>query len=973
VSEETRCLGDSLPLPLEQDIDPVCLRFERAWQAGGRPAIEAYLAEVPGEARAALLRELLALELAYLRRAGERPILDNYRRRFPEHSELVERVLARAGESPAARYRPLRPHARGGLGEVQLAEDVELGREVALKRIQGRYVHDPEVRRRFLREAEITGRLEHPGIVPVYGLTYDGEGQPCYAMRFIEGQTLRDMIRRFHAADRPGRETAEQRLALRELLGRFLTVCNTIAYAHSRGVLHRDLKPANVMLGKYGETVVVDWGLAKRFRQEEPERPAGEAAPADPAEPPEADAGTRPGTVAGTPAYMSPEQAAGDWDRVGPASDIYSLGATLYELLVNRPPVVGTSRADVIRQIGRGDLLPPRQVRPAVPRALEAVCLKALARKPEDRYATATELAEDVARWLADEPVTAYAEPWHVKARRWMRRHRLAVSGVAAAAVVLAISLAVGGVLLGAANAKLRQQTLDLADQQAKTQAALQAEAKRRKETREALDAQTSTVMEDLLGRQLELTEEHRRFLGQALQAYERFAAETGQEEGSRVGVALAYWRVGMIRHRLGDQAGAEDAYREAIARYQQLVADFPETTVHRYHLAGIHSGRGGMKIDHREWGAARRDLDQAIALQKRLVGDEPTVPENRDALALSYAQLGDLLKAQREWRAAQAALAEAIDLQEQLLRDRPKVARNRANLASSQVTLGDLHLVKMDWAAARLPLEQSIVLSRQLVQEHPGTTEYRRTLAKGLNDLGIVLRMQGQRDEARRAYVEAIDLKEDLVRTFPVMPGFRVSLAATYVNLANVTRDAGQALESLDWYAKAIAILEPVVKGSKLVDARRYLRNSHSSRARTLRVLARHAEAVRDWARAIELNDEPHRAAEFRWERALSLAHAGEHAQAVAAAVELVQVKGAAADTLYNCARVCSVAAAVAKDDPGLQEQYGTRAVELLRRAVDAGYKDVENMQKDKDLDAIRGREDVKQLLQQLVKKPPS
>jgi serine/threonine-protein kinase len=650
VSEDTRSLGDSLPLSLEQSIDALCLRFESAWQAGERPAIEAYLAEAPAEARAALLRELLELELAYVRRAGERPTLDAYRRRFPEHAELLEHELARAGEYSAARYRPLRPHARGGLGEVQVAEDVELRREVALKRIQRRYADDPEVRRRFLREAEITGRLEHPGIVPVYGLTHDREGLPRYAMRFIEGQTLQDAIRRFHTADRPGPETAEQRLALRELLGRFLTVCHTIAYAHSRGVLHRDLKPANVMLGKYGETLVVDWGLAKRFRREEPERPAGKEAPADRAEPSEADTGTRPGTVAGTPAYMSPEQAAGDWDHVGPASDIYSLGATLYELLVNRPPVVGTSPADVLHKVGRADLLPPRQVRPAVPRGLEAVCLKALAQKAEDRYATATQLAEDVARWLADEPVTAYAEPWHVKTRRWMRRHRLAVSGAMAAALVLAISLAVGGVLLGSANAKLRQQTLDLADQQAKTQAALQAEAKRRKEARQALDAQTSLVMQDLLSRQQVLTEDHKRFLRQVIQAYERFAADTGQEEESRAGVAPAYWRVGTIRRRLGDKAGAEEAFREAVSRYQQLVADFPEKTAHRELLAATFGDRGIMQDDFGELGAARRDFEQAIALQKRLVEDCPTVPENQDDLARSYNSLGIVLKRQRDW-----------------------------------------------------------------------------------------------------------------------------------------------------------------------------------------------------------------------------------------------------------------------------------------------------------------------------------
>jgi serine/threonine protein kinase len=156
----------------------------------------------------------------------------------------------------------LRPHARGGLGEVFVARDQELHREVALKEIQARH-DDPRSRSRFLLEAEVTGGLEHPGVVPVYGLGAYPDGRPFYAMRLIKGDSLKEAIGRFHQADVPGRDPGERRLALRGLLRRFVDVCNAVAYAHSRGVLHRDLKPSNVMLGPYGETLVVDWGLAK--------------------------------------------------------------------------------------------------------------------------------------------------------------------------------------------------------------------------------------------------------------------------------------------------------------------------------------------------------------------------------------------------------------------------------------------------------------------------------------------------------------------------------------------------------------------------------------------------------------------------------------------------------------------------------------------------------------------------------------
>src|SRR5262249_46500227 len=171
--------------------------------------------------------------------------------------------------SSGLRFRVLRPHARGGLGEVLVARDEELQREVALKQIQDNYADDQESRTRFLMEAEITGGLEHPGIVPVYGLGQYADGRPFYAMRFIRGDSLKDAVERFHAADKPGRDPGERALALRGLLRRFVDVCQAMAYAHSRGVLHRDLKPGNIMIGKYGETLVVDWGLAKPLDQPE--------------------------------------------------------------------------------------------------------------------------------------------------------------------------------------------------------------------------------------------------------------------------------------------------------------------------------------------------------------------------------------------------------------------------------------------------------------------------------------------------------------------------------------------------------------------------------------------------------------------------------------------------------------------------------------------------------------------------------
>jgi serine/threonine-protein kinase len=283
--------------------------------------------------------------------------------------------------SPGARFRILRFHDRGGRGEVYIAHDEELAREVALKQIQVRYADDPEARSRFLLEGEITGGLEHPGIVPVYGLGHHEDGRPFYAMRFIKGDSLRKAVARFHQATDANPDPGERALELRRLLGRFLDVCNAVAYAHSRGVLHRDLKPGNILLGPYGETLVVDWGMAKVVGRREEAPPTGEATLRLPSL--GGGAETMPGSAIGTPGYMSPEQAAGQLDRLGPASDVYSLGATLYCLLTGRAPFPGEDPNEVLQKVRLGNFPPPRQINRTIAPAPEAICLKAMALEPE--------------------------------------------------------------------------------------------------------------------------------------------------------------------------------------------------------------------------------------------------------------------------------------------------------------------------------------------------------------------------------------------------------------------------------------------------------------------------------------------------------------------------------------------------------------------------------------------------------------
>ncbi len=345
--------------------------------------------------------------------------------------------IAREDDVVPLRFTVVRPLAEGGLGIVSVAHDTELSREVALKEIKAAYADHVDSRARFLKEAEITGRLEHPGIVPVYGLGAYPDGRPFYAMRMIKGESLKEATDEFHAKDAKPREARQRSLELRELLRRFLDVCNAIDYAHSRGIVHRDLKPANIMLGKYGETLVVDWGLAKSVGETE-KRSLSDKTVIVPELGLES-VPTQVGEVVGTIAYMSPEQASGRHDAIGPGTDIYALGATLYNLLTGKLSQTGTDAGALLRNIINGKFPRPREVKKDLPFALEAICMKAMATRPPDRYHSARSLADDLEHYLADEPITAAQEPLLHRTQRWFRKHPRTMSALPVALTALGL------------------------------------------------------------------------------------------------------------------------------------------------------------------------------------------------------------------------------------------------------------------------------------------------------------------------------------------------------------------------------------------------------------------------------------------------------------------------------------------------------------------------------------------------------
>jgi WD40 repeat protein/tRNA A-37 threonylcarbamoyl transferase component Bud32 len=363
-----------------------------------------------------------------------------------------------------ATYRPQRYHARGGLGEVLAAHQEELGRLVALKRIQPERLHEG-ARKRFLREAAITAGLQHPGIVPIYGLGHDDQG-PFYTMPLVDGQTLQEAIHDFHRDVTFKRGSGPGTLRFRALLQKFTAVCDTVAYAHDQGVIHRDLKPSNIMLGRYGETLVMDWGLAKHFGTADSDSEREMAAPSPSSSP---DSLTATGAVLGTPQYMSPEQAKGL--PTGPASDVFNLGLILYTILTGTPAFqqAGLAGGGPFKAVRDAAVLPPRQRDPHLPLALDAICLKALSAQPEDRYASARDLGRDLEKWMADEPVTAYRRTWLERMAGWARRHRAWVhAGTAALILVTVVSITAS---LGMYSERQRATEAAQAEAAARTQA----------------------------------------------------------------------------------------------------------------------------------------------------------------------------------------------------------------------------------------------------------------------------------------------------------------------------------------------------------------------------------------------------------------------------------------------------------------------------------------------------------------------
>jgi hypothetical protein len=490
----------------------VHIDLELAWKAWGESAgrqgagstraarVEAYLGRFPCLNRPAVVLRLLAQEYRARRLYGDRPALEEYHTRFPElvvTGREIAGTLPEGGPESAELpqvpgYQVLGPLDSGGMGVVYKARQVGLNRVVALKMIRAGAAASAEERARFRTEAEAVARLQHPNVIQIYEVG-EQQGRPYFVLELVEGGTLAQHLA---GTPQPVRESA----ALMETLARAMHA------AHQRGIVHRDLKPANILLQipntkcpisnvqppmPYGGTAppgtlvighwalgipkIADFGLAKFL-----DGGAGQSTT---------------GAPVGTPSYMAPEQARGQKSSIGPATDVYALGAVLYELLTGRPPFRAETALSTLEQVCALDPVPPTRFQPKVPRDLETICLKCLEKEPHRRYATAEELADDLRRFRDGEPVRARPAPVWERGLKWAKRRPalaalLGVSGVAALAVL-------GMVLV--ANARLQQQR-DLAEEKRQeSQAQRQRALAHLRKARQAVDQMLTRVGQDRL------------------------------------------------------------------------------------------------------------------------------------------------------------------------------------------------------------------------------------------------------------------------------------------------------------------------------------------------------------------------------------------------------------------------------------------------------------------------------------------
>jgi tetratricopeptide (TPR) repeat protein len=705
------------------------------------------------------------------------------------------------------RYAIGREIARGGMGRISVARDCRLGRPVALKEL---LVDSHELRARFEREARITAQLQHPAIVSLLEAGAWPSGEPFYVMKLVSGESLDKVI-----ATRP---TLDARLAL---LPHVIAVVDALAYAHAMRVVHRDLKPANVLVGEFGETVVVDWGLAKDLADASGEdRPASSSAN-------DRDQ-TQMGSILGTPAYMPLEQALGE--PVDERADVYALGAMLYHVLAGAPPYGGRTSSEVLDAVIAG---PPAMLATrteGVPIDLVTIVNKAMARNAADRYPTAKELVDDLKKFQTGQLVSSHHySPWQL-ARRWLRRHRTTVA-------VGSIALVLLGLL---AIASVRR----IVDERERTEVQRHVAVQKGADADELLDfmmkdmrikletigkldlldevAKKAITYYDRKGEQLTLDERAKRSIaqrnlgkvlfqqGHADAALEQFragldnayavAAGRPADLGARGAIAQSHLDLGDALK--GKHPGvALGHFRVSLAMVQSLARNGDSS---RDQAGKVHERIAKVLFDQGDAAGALIEYRQALAADEARVGADPSSAAAQARLANQYTNIARVQVTQGDTDGALAMSRKALAMYEALAARAPESAMRRRDLLTGHSQIGDLLVRRGDVGGALAELRTSVSLAKELAANDPTNASRLEDLALCHQKLGAFLTVQGDLDEARVELTASRALNEQRAALDPNNDAALTALSISHFRLGNLAlalKDHAKALVDFDAY----------------------------------------------------------------------------------------------------------------------------------------------------------------------------
>jgi serine/threonine protein kinase/tetratricopeptide (TPR) repeat protein len=843
------------------------------------------------------------------------------------HDTKTPSDLALVGKFPQLPgYEILEELGRGGMGVVYLARQLTLNRLVAIKMVLGGGSAGAEQLARFQAEGQAVAALQHPNIVQIHEVGQH-DSLPYFSLEFVDGGSL----------DKTLKGQPQPPLAAAKLTE---TLARAMQRAHDQSIVHRDLKPANILLTQDGTPKITDFGLAKQLNSDSTH--------------------TKSGVLLGTPSYVAPEQARGDVKEVGPAADIYSLGAILYELMVGRPPFLGTTYLDTVMQVLRDDPVAPTRLVPQIPIDLETICLKCLQKDPARRYRSADELAEDCRRFQLGEPILSRPISQLERMVSWSRRNPRMASLIATVVALLVLvvvgSLAAAYMINGERQeALLAQRTAETAEQTARKaeeaaklseQAAISSaeEAKRNAAAalkQSQLSLTTLQLLVDKVQRQLDqvpgMQDLKKSLLQTAVEGLDKVAANYENSPSVEATRLAAHYQMGNLFRQMGASLQAVREFERAYEVAQRRADAEPQNAASQENLTLVLLTLGDVELDlSRNLSAASlhyREAQRILeALQQRppeqLANVNPLVTRQRLAevhmrIGTTHLRLGVPAKALESYQ-------RALELRQAILAQEPDAAAWKVNVANSHQALAEVQLSLANTDQAQQEYQRALGLVEGVAKAHPDAPVIREQLANMTGDYGDLCLRLRQLDQAEDYLRRSHKLQSELAAEDTTNIDRQGSLALSHYRLGVLAEIRGDGAASAVALAECLAIRRQNVA----------LDDSHKSRVMELMLV---------------------------------LARVGETDEADGIAKGLLENSGDDREVLINVARAWTQCSRSEKADEARRERFVRQAIAAIQSAVEHGYRDRMAVQTEPDLAALEKQPEFVRLLDQLREPPPT